>query len=215
MNQQLKMKNILQYYPEISEKQKTQFESLYDLYTDWNAKINVISRKDIENLFLHHVLHSLAIAQVIRFKPGTDILDVGTGGGFPGIPLAILFPDCQFTLIDSIGKKIRVGQEVSHAIELKNITLKHLRVQDEKNKFDFVVSRAVMPLADLVKLVQKNIMKKQKNALPNGLICLKGGELQHEILPYKNIASSYEISDYFSEDYFKTKKVVYVPIQGK
>jgi 16S rRNA (guanine527-N7)-methyltransferase len=215
MNQQLKMINILQYYPEISEKQKTQFESLYDLYTDWNAKINVISRKDIENLFLHHVLHSLAIAQVIRFKPGTDILDVGTGGGFPGIPLAILFPDCQFTLIDSIGKKIRVGQEVSHAIELKNITLKHLRVQDEKNKFDFVVSRAVMPLADLVKLVQKNIMKKQKNALPNGLICLKGGELQHEILPYKNIASSYEISDYFSEDYFKTKKVVYVPIQGK
>lgn len=209
------MNNILQYYPEINNQQKQQFELLYDLYTDWNAKINVISRKDIENLYLHHVLHSLAIAQVIRFKSGTKILDVGTGGGFPGIPLAILFPDCEFTLIDSIGKKIRVGHEVSNAIELKNITLKHLRVQEEKNKFDFVVSRAVMPLDDLVKLVRKNIIKEQKNALPNGLICLKGGELQHEILPYKKIATSYEISEYFREEYFKTKKVVFVPIQGK
>jgi Predicted S-adenosylmethionine-dependent methyltransferase involved in bacterial cell division len=156
-----------------------------------------------------------AIAQVMSFKPDTKILDVGTGGGFPGIPLAILFPACEFTLIDSIGKKIRVGQEVANAIGLKNITLKHLRVQEEKNKFDFVVSRAVMPLDDLVKLVRKNIIKEQKNGLPNGLICLKGGELQHEILPYRNIASVYEISDYFNEDYFKTKKVVYVPIQGK
>jgi len=209
------MKKILHYYPEITGEQKQQFESLYDLYTDWNAKINVISRKDIENLYLHHVLHSLAIAEVIRFKPGTKILDVGTGGGFPGIPLAIFFPTCEFTLIDSIGKKIRVGQEVAQAIGLKNITLKHLRVQEEKNKFDFIVSRAVMPLNDLVKLIRKNIIKVQKNALPNGLICLKGGELQHEILPYRNIASSYDISDYFNEDYFKTKKVVYVPIQGK
>ena len=209
------MKKILHYYPEITGEQKQQFESLYDLYIDWNAKINVISRKDIENLYLHHVLHSLAIAQIILFKPGTKILDVGTGGGFPGIPLAILFPACEFTLIDSIGKKIRVGQEVAQAIGLKNITLKHIRVQEEKNKFDFVVSRAVMPLDDLIKLIRKNIVKEQKNALPNGLICLKGGELQHEILPYRNIASSYEISDYFNEDYFKTKKVVYVPIQGK
>lgn len=209
------MKEISKYFKDLSDVQIHQFESLYELYTDWNAKINVISRKDIENLYLHHVLHSLAIAQVISFKPGTKILDVGTGGGFPGIPLAILFPESEFTLIDSIGKKIKVGQEVSNAIGLNNITLKHLRVQEEKNKFDFVVSRAVMPLDDLVKLVRKNIVKEQKNALPNGLICLKGGELQHEILPYKNIASSYEISDYFNEDYFKTKKVVYVPIQGK
>lgn len=206
---------ILQYFSQITNEQKKQFELLYGLYTDWNAKINVISRKDIENLYLHHVLHSLAIAQVISFKPGTKILDVGTGGGFPGVPLAIFFPECEFTLIDSIGKKIKVGQEVSNAIGLKNINLKHLRVQEEKNKFDFVVSRAVMPLDDLVKLVRKNIVKEQKNALPNGLICLKGGELQHEILPFKNIASSYEISDYFNEDYFKTKKVVYVPIPGK
>ena len=209
------MKEISKYLKDLSDVQIHQFESLYELYTDWNAKINVISRKDIENLYLHHVLHSLAIAQVISFKPDTKILDVGTGGGFPGIPLAILFPESEFTLIDSIGKKIKVGQEVANAIGLKNINLKHLRVQEEKNKFDFVVSRAVMPLDDLVKLVRKNIVKEQKNALPNGLICLKGGELQHEILPYKNIASSYEISDYFNEDYFKTKKVVYVPIQGK
>lgn len=206
---------ITKYFTGLSDIQVHQFKSLYDLYTDWNAKINVISRKDIENLYLHHVLHSLAIAQVMSFKPDTKILDVGTGGGFPGIPLAILFPACEFTLIDSIGKKIRVGQEVTNAIGLKNITLKHLRVQEEKNKFDFVVSRAVMPLDDLVKLVRKNIIKEQKNGLPNGLICLKGGELQHEILPYRNIASVYEISDYFNEDYFKTKKVVYVPIQGK
>jgi len=209
------MNEILKYFPGLTQIQKTQFEALYGLYTDWNAKINVISRKDIENLYLHHVLHSLAIAELIAFKPGSELLDVGTGGGFPGIPLAILFPDCKFTLIDSIGKKIRVGQEVANAIGLKNTNLKHLRVQEEKNKYDFVLSRAVMPLDDLIKLVRKNILKEQRNALPNGLICLKGGELQHEILPYKNIASSYDISDYFSEEYFKTKKVVYVPIQGK
>lgn len=206
------MDEVLKYFPILSDFQKQQLEALYSLYTDWNSKINVISRKDIENLYLHHVLHSLAITQVIDFKPNTKILDVGTGGGFPGIPLAIFFPLCQFVLIDSIGKKIRVGQEVSNSIGLSNIELKHLRVQEEKNKYDFVVSRAVMPLNDLVNLVKKNITKEQKNALPNGLICLKGGELQHEILPFKNIASSYEISDYFIEDYFKTKKVVYLPL---
>lgn len=206
------MEIIQKYFKNLSPIQLNQFNSLYDLYLDWNSKINVISRKDIENLYLHHVLHSLAIAQIVDFKSGSTILDVGTGGGFPGIPLAILFPDVQFTLIDSIGKKIKVGTEVSSSIGLKNITLKHLRVQDEKSKFDFVVSRAVMPLSDLVNLVRKNISKTSKNALPNGLICLKGGELQHEILPYKNIAESYEISTYFAEEFFKTKKIVYVPL---
>ncbi|KAB2829354.1 MAG: 16S rRNA (guanine(527)-N(7))-methyltransferase RsmG [Paludibacter sp.] len=206
------METILKYFPELSENQQIQFSKLYDLYFDWNAKINVISRKDIENLYLHHVLHSLAIAKIIRFKKDSCILDVGTGGGFPGIPLAILFPSCQFTLIDSIGKKIRVGQEVASAIGLSNITLKHLRVQDEKSKFDFVVSRAVMPLGDLVGLVRKNIASKHQNALPNGLICLKGGELEHEILPFKNTTERFEIREFFKEEYFKTKKVVYVPL---
>lgn len=206
------MESILKYFPKISDVQKKQFEALYDLYTDWNQKINVISRKDIENLYEHHVLHSLAIAEIIQFKPGSKILDVGTGGGFPGIPLAIFFPESEFVLIDSIGKKIKVGTEVAQAIGLKNITLKHLRIQEEKDKFDFVVSRAVMPLGDLVKLVKKNIKKEQQNAIPNGLICLKGGELQHEMQPYRNIAELYDVSDYFKEEYFKTKKAVYVPL---
>ena len=206
------MEQILKYFPNLTDTQKAQFKALYDLYFDWNAKINVISRKDIENLYEHHVLHSLAIAEIIRFQPASTILDVGTGGGFPGIPLAILFPESTFVLIDSIGKKIKVGTEVATAIGLKNITLKHLRVQEEKGKFDFVVSRAVMPLDDLVKLVKKNISKKAANALPNGLICLKGGELQHEILPYKNVAELFEVSDFFNEEYFKTKKAVYVPL---
>ncbi len=206
------MEQLLKYFPDLTNTQKTQFEALYDLYFDWNSKINVISRKDIENLYEHHVLHSLVIAEIIRFQPGSTVLDVGTGGGFPGIPLAILFPETNFVLIDSIGKKIKVGTEVSNAIGLKNITLKHLRVQDEKGKYDFVVSRAVMPLGDLVKLVQKNISKKQINALPNGLICLKGGELQHEIQPYKNIAELYDVSNFFKEEFFKTKKAVYVPL---
>lgn len=206
------MEQILQYFPNLTEIQKAQFKSLYDLYFEWNSKINVISRKDIENLYEHHVLHSLAIAEIIHFQPRTTILDVGTGGGFPGIPLAILFPESTFVLIDSIGKKIKVGTEVATAIGLKNITLKNQRIQDEKGKFDFIVSRAVMPLSDLVKLVQKNINKKQNNALPNGLICLKGGELHHEILPYKNVAEMYEVSEFFKEEYFTTKKAVYVPL---
>ena len=206
------MELILKYFPNLSKTQIAQFEALYALYIEWNEKINVISRKDIENLYEHHVLHSLAIAEIIKFQPETSILDVGTGGGFPGIPLAILFPESTFVLIDSIGKKIKVGTEVSTSIGLKNITLKHLRVQEEKAKYDFIVSRAVMPLGDLVKLVQKNISRKHKNVLPNGLICLKGGELHHEILPYKNIAELYEVSDYFKEEFFKTKKAVYVPL---
>lgn len=206
------MEAILNYFPELTDHQRSQLEKLYDLYFEWNSKINVISRKDIENLYLHHVLHSLAIGKIIQFKKNSSILDVGTGGGFPGVPLAILFPECDFTLIDSIGKKIKVGQEVASSIGLQNTTFKHLRVQEEKQKFDFVVSRAVMPLADLVSLVRKNMATKQKNAMPNGLICLKGGELEHEILPFKNVAERFEINEFFNEAYFNTKKVVYVPL---
>ena len=206
------MDEILSYFPELNARQKEQLVALFELYSSWNEKINVISRKDIENLYERHVLHSLGIVKFLHFKAGSSIMDVGTGGGFPGIPLAILFPESNFVLIDSIGKKIKVGTEVSTAIGLKNISLKHLRVQEEKAKFDFVVSRAVMPLDDLVKLVKKNISKKQINALPNGLICLKGGELQHEILPYKNIAELYDVSNFFNEEFFKTKKAVYVPL---
>jgi 16S rRNA (guanine527-N7)-methyltransferase len=206
------MELILKYFPDLNDIQKEQFAMLGELYRYWNERINVISRKDIDNLYEHHVLHSLAIAKVLGFKPGTKILDVGTGGGFPGIPLAILFPECDFLLIDSIGKKIKVGIEVSNAINLKNIELKHHRIQEEKQKVDFVVSRAVMPLTDLFKLSSKNILKDDKNALPNGIICLKGGELQHEIMPFKNRTSVFDISEFFKEEFFKTKKVVYVPV---
>ena len=206
------MKVIQTYFPELNEQQCQQLEALYDLYTDWNAKINVISRKDIENLYLHHVLHSLGIVKMLRFKDGSSVMDVGTGGGFPGIPLAIFFPNVQFHLVDSIGKKIKVGQAVAEAIGLKNITFRHCRVEEEKEKYDFVVSRAVMPLADLVKLVRKNIKKEQQNALPNGLICLKGGELEHETMPFKHKTVIHSLSDNFEEEFFKTKKVVYVPI---
>lgn len=206
------MEIILKYFPNLTEEQRRQFTALYDLYLDWNAKINVISRKDIENLYEHHVLHSLALAKVIDFKPGTTVMDLGTGGGFPGIPLAILFPDTKFHLVDSIGKKVRVANEVATAIGLKNVTFRHARAQEEKQLFDFVVSRAVMPLSDLIEIIKKNISKKQINALPNGLICLKGGELQHETLPFKNKTVMYNVSDYFEEEFFETKKVVYVPL---
>ena len=206
------MEIILKYFPDLTEEQRKQFAALYDLYTDWNSKINVISRKDIENLYEHHVLHSLGIAKVIQFRPGTSIMDLGTGGGFPGIPLAILFPEVKFHLVDSIGKKVRVATEVANAIGLKNVTFRHARAEEEKQLFDFVVSRAVMPLADLVKIARKNIKKEQQNALPNGLICLKGGELQHEILPFHKQAVSLNLSDHFKEEFFQTKKVVYVPL---
>lgn len=203
---------ILKYFPELTEEQRRQFSALYDLYTDWNSKINVISRKDIVNLYEHHVLHSLGIAKLIKFKPGSAIMDLGTGGGFPGIPLAILFPDSTFHLVDSIGKKVRVATEVAQSIGLKNVTFRHARAEEEKQKFDFVVSRAVMPLTDLVKIVRKNISTVQKNALPNGLICLKGGELQKEAMPLKNKVLIEDLKDYFDEDFFETKKVVYVTI---
>lgn len=206
------MEHILKYFPNLTDTQKAQFEALGDLYTDWNSKINVISRKDIGNLYEHHVLHSLGIAKIITFRPGTQVMDLGTGGGFPGIPLAILFPEVSFHLIDSIGKKIKVTTEVANAVGLKNVTTRQCRAEEEKGLFDFVVSRAVMPLNDLLKLVRKNIRKEQHNALPNGLICLKGGELQHEILPVKHQAMITELKDFFDEEYFKTKKVVYVCI---
>ena len=203
------MEIILKYFPDLTEEQRKQFAALYDLYIDWNSKINVISRKDIENLYEHHVLHSLGIAKIIQFRPGTSIMDLGTGGGFPGIPLAILFPETKFHLVDSIGKKVRVATEVANAIGLKNVTFRHARAEEEKQLFDFVVSRAVMPLADLIKIIKKNISHKQQNALPNGLICLKGGELEHDF-KHKTVIQS--LSDSFEEDFFETKKVVYVPI---
>ena len=196
----------------LSDLQAEQFAQLEVLYPEWNSKINLISRKDIENLEEHHLLHSLAIAKFIQFQPGTTILDVGTGGGFPGIPLAILFPECQFTLIDSIGKKIRVATEVAQSIGLKNVTFAHKRAEEEKGKFDYVVSRAVMPLDNLEKLVRKNISKTQQNALPNGLICLKGGELEHEAVKLMKRSIFWNLQDYFEETYFETKKVVFTAI---
>ena len=203
---------ILKYFPDLSERQREQFAMLDELYHDWNAKINVISRKDIDNLYEHHVLHSLGIAEVIRFKVGTQIMDLGTGGGFPGIPLAIMFPEVQFHLVDSTKKKILVCTEVVKALGLTNVTTRWCRAEEEKGKFDFVISRAVMPLADLVKICRKNIAKEGRNALPNGLICLKGGELENETYPMKNSVDITPLSDYFSEEYFKTKKVVYLPL---
>jgi 16S rRNA (guanine527-N7)-methyltransferase len=206
------MELLLRYFPQLTETQQHQFSQLQALYADWNSKINVISRKDIDNLYERHVLHSLAIAKIITFRPGTTVMDIGTGGGFPGVPLAILFPEARFHLIDSIGKKIKVATEVSAAIGLRNITFRHCRGQEEKTQFDFVVSRAVMPLGDLVNIVRKNIASKQQNALPNGLICLKGGELESEVLPFKNDVTVYDLSDYFSEEFFETKKGVYLPL---
>lgn len=205
------MEIILKYFPNLTEKQKQQFSELYNLYIDWNSKINLISRKDIENLYAHHVLHSLSIAKLITFRDGTQIMDVGTGGGFPGVPLAILFPEVQFHLVDKIGKKVMVATEVSKAIGLENVTFRHAGAEEEKRQFDFVVSRAVMPLGDLVRIIKKNILKPQNNSLPNGLICLKGGELRHEIMPFKNKAMEVNIKDYFKEEFFLTKKIVYLP----
>ncbi|MDR2057605.1 MAG: 16S rRNA (guanine(527)-N(7))-methyltransferase RsmG [Dysgonamonadaceae bacterium] len=202
---------IKKYFTYLTEKQEFQFTALYDLYADWNSKINLISRKDIENLYEKHVLHSLGIAEIIRFTDNTEILDVGTGGGFPGIPLAILFPNVRFFLIDSIGKKIRVAETISRQIQLNNVECKQKRVEDEKGEFDFIVSRAVMPLPDLVRVAKKNIVRDQQNALPNGFLCLKGGDLQAELKFFRNKAVTYDLEDYFEEEFFKTKKVIYLP----
>ena len=202
---------IKKYIPQLSAKQIEQFTALNALYHEWNAKINVISRKDIDNLYEHHVLHSLAIAKRINFREGTNILDFGTGGGFPGIPLAIFFPEANFKLIDGTGKKVRVAQEVANAIGLENVLPAHLRGEEEKGKFDFIVSRAVMPLPDLIKIVKKNIACDQHNVLPNGVIALKGGNLEGELMPYKRIAEKTELSQWFEEDWFKEKYLIYVP----
>jgi len=203
---------IISEYFSLTERQAEQFAQLDALYRDWNSKINVISRKDIDNLYEHHVLHSLAIAKLIPFQPGTTIMDVGTGGGFPGIPLAILFPECQFLLIDSIGKKIKVAIEVANALGLTNVVCKQERAEEEKQKFDFVVSRAVMPLPDLVKLVRKNISNKHRNAVPNGLVVLKGGDLKEEIAPYIKTAEVTPCSQWFKGEWFETKQVIYLPL---
>lgn len=204
--------NFISDYFKLTDRQAEQFAQLDALYRDWNSKINVISRKDIDNLYEHHVLHSLAIAKWIPFQPETTILDVGTGGGFPGIPLAIMFPQCQFVLVDSIGKKIKVASEVAKALGLTNVVCKQERVEEEKEKFDFVVSRAVMPLPDLVKLVRKNISNKHRNAIPNGLIVLKGGDLQAEVAPYIKTAEIAPCSKWFKGDWFETKQLIYLPL---
>lgn len=203
---------IFQYFKDINDEQRAQFRALGPLYQEWNAKINVISRKDIDNLYMHHVLHSLGIAKVVNFRQGSNILDIGTGGGFPGIPLAILFPNCKFKLIDSIGKKTRVAAAVANAIGLKNVVVEHRNVIEEKNKYDFVVSRAVMNASDLVKLIRKNVSKEQRNALPNGLICLKGGDMTEEVAPFKNHSEIWDLKSYFNDEFFDTKKVMYIQL---
>lgn len=205
------MNNILKYFPKLSEEQKKQIEMLLPLYETWNSKINVISRKDITNLYDHHVLHSMAIANVVKFKPGSKILDFGTGGGFPGIPLAILFPECHFTLIDGTGKKILVANEVIKALNLKNVEAIHRRGEEEHGKYDFIVSRAVMPLPDLVKILKKNISKVQNNANLNGIFVLKGGNLNAEIQAFQNKVELTEINTWFKDDWFENKYVIYLP----
>ena len=203
---------LFKYFPSLTDRQKEQFAALDALYRDWNSKINVISRKDIDNLYEHHVLHSLAIAELIRFKPGTSIMDLGTGGGFPGIPLAIMFPETQFRLIDGTGKKVRVAHEISQAIGLKNVDACHIRGEEEHGKYDFIVSRAVMPLPDLVKIVRKNISNKHCHSVANGILCLKGGNLNEELKPFSKVVEKTELSTFFTEEWFKEKYLVYLPM---
>lgn len=200
------------YFPDLSDVQKEQIELLFPLYSEWNAQINVVSRKDIDSLYLHHVLHSLAIAKFTTFKRGEKVLDVGTGGGFPGLPLAILFPETEFYLVDSIGKKIKVVNEVAKAIGLKNLVASHTRAEIVPGKFNFVVSRAVTQLKDFYPWVANKFVKKSINSIPNGIIYLKGGDLKAEIKESGLKAETYPISDYFKEPFFETKAIVYVPV---
>ncbi|MGB0838332.1 MAG: 16S rRNA (guanine(527)-N(7))-methyltransferase RsmG [Flavobacteriaceae bacterium] len=208
------MEILLKYFDSLTELQISQFEKLKELYTEWNEKINVVSRKDIDELYLRHVLHSLGIAKVMKFQAGSRILDVGTGGGFPGIPLAILFPDCEFLLVDSIGKKIKVVNGVADALGLTNLKAEHMRAEKVDGKFDFIVSRAVTQMPDFVKWVKTKIAKKQQNELKNGILYLKGGDLTQELSSFPN-ATLYDLKDYFQEEFFETKKVVHLPLKFK
>ena len=204
---------LLKYFPDLSPLQISQFEALGGLYHEWNEKINVISRKDIDELYVRHVLHSIAIAKVIRFQPGTTLIDVGTGGGFPGIPLAILFPECQFTLIDAIGKKILVAGEVATSLNLSNVQARKNRIQEIKTRYDFVISRAVTAFPEFVAMVRKNVSPISRNALPNGIIYLKGGDFETELKPFGTSAELFDLSKIFSEPFFDTKKVIYLPVR--
>ena len=206
------MEHILKYFPELTDVQRNQLAQLETLYPEWNAKINVISRKDIENLEVNHILHSLGLVRFVKFTPGTRVMDLGTGGGFPGIPLAVYYPDVTFHLVDRIGKKLKVAQDIAERIGLTNVTFQHGDVKEVKGKFDFVVSRAVMDLGDMVPLVKRFIDSEDRNAIPNGLLCLKGGDLSGEISKYRNKVLIDELSSYFKEDFFKTKKVLYLPL---
>jgi len=208
------MELILKYFPDLTEKQIAQFEALEDLYKDWNLKINVVSRKDIDELYLRHVLHSLAIAKVINFKDGSSLMDVGTGGGFPGRPLAILCPNCQFHLVDSINKKLNVVREVMAGLELENVKVTHTRVEEINETYDFIISRAVAAMPTFVHWVKGKIAKPQNNDLKNGIIYLKGGDLTEELKDYQT-TTIYNISDFFEEDFFETKKVVHLPLKWK
>ena len=206
------MEHILNYFPELTEYQRSQMSQLEVLYPEWNAKINVISRKDIENLEVNHILHSLGLVKFVKFTPGTRVMDLGTGGGFPGIPLAIYYPDVTFHLVDRIGKKLKVAQDIAERIGLTNVTFQHGDVKEVKGKFDFVVSRAVMDLGEMVPLVRRFIESEDRNAVPNGLLCLKGGDLSGEISQYRNKVLIDELSSYFKEEFFKTKKILYLPL---
>ncbi len=210
----MKAELVFQYFPNLSELQKNQFLQLEELYKDWNQKINVVSRKDIDELYLRHVLHSLGIAKIQYFKPGSSVLDVGTGGGFPGIPLAILFPDTQFTLVDAIGKKIKVVQEVIDGLELNNATAVHARVEDMRDQYDFVVSRAVAAMPTFVQWIKGRVKKESVHERRNGILYLKGGDLQEELADYSTV-QLFDLSDHFDEKFFKTKKVVYLPMKFK
>lgn len=203
---------INKYFPELTATQREQFSTMLRLYPEWNEKINVISRKDIDNLEINHILHSLSLVKFVKFTPGTTVMDLGTGGGFPGLPLAVYFPNVKFHLVDRIGKKLKVAQDIAQQAGLSNVTFQHGDVLEVKDEFHFVVSRAVMPLPDMVKLVRRFISADNHNAIPNGLLCLKGGELEQEVARYHNQVLVDDISSYFKEDFFKTKKIVYLPI---
>lgn len=206
------MEHIIKYFPNLTKEQTAQFALMEQLYPQWNSKINVISRKDIDNLEINHILHSLAIAKMITFTPSTRVLDLGTGGGFPAIPLAVMFPNVHFHLVDRIGKKLKVAQDVASQCNITNVSIQHGDIGEVKGEFDFIVSRAVMDLDDMVKLVRRLISKKQQNSMPNGIICLKGGDLTEELKNHKKSILVDDIRNYFSEPYFETKKIVYLPL---